>query len=107
MERSETPGTRGNHGRRSGSRVSVAVTHKKTTSKAVAFTAQASSARGAAITKYRWDFGDGSPIVETTVPSVTHEYGKGSRGTYEALVEATNALTRTGVATATVVVKRN
>jgi hypothetical protein len=86
--------------------VSVSVTHRKTTSKAVAFVAQASSARGAAITKYRWDFGDGSPIVETTVPFVTHEYGKGSRGTYEAHVEATNALTRTGVASATVTIRR-
>jgi hypothetical protein len=72
-----------------------------------AFTAQASSLRGAAITKYRWDFGDGSPIVETTVPTVTHEYGKDSRGTYEAHVEAVNALSRSGVATATVIVRRN
>ena len=86
--------------------VSVSVTHRKTTSKAVAFLAQASSARGAAITKYRWDFGDGSPIVETTVPFVVHEYGKGSRGTYTANVEAVNALTRTGVASATVTIRR-
>ena len=62
--------------------VSVAVTHKVTAGR-VAFVAQASSARGAAITTYRWDFGDGSPIVETTVPSVSHDYGKGSRGTYD------------------------
>ena len=86
--------------------VSVAVTHRKTTSKAVAFLAQASSARGAAITKYRWDFGDGSPIVETTVPFVLHEYGKGSRGTYAANVEAVNELTRTGVASAIVTIRR-
>ena len=86
--------------------VSVSLTHRKTTSKAVAFFAQASSARGAAITKYRWDFGDGSPIVETTVPFVVHEYGKGSRGTYTANVEAVNALTRTGVASATVTIRR-
>ena len=86
--------------------VSVAVTHKVTADR-VAFVAEASSARGAAITKYRWDFGDGSPIVETTVPSVKHEYGKGSRGTYVAHVEAQNTLTRTGVATATVVIRRH
>jgi subtilisin family serine protease len=86
--------------------VSVAVTHKVTADR-VAFVAQASSARGAPITKYRWDFGDGSPIVETTVPSVSHEYGKGSRGTFVATVEAVNALTRSGVATATVVIRRN
>jgi hypothetical protein len=87
--------------------VSVAVTHRKTNSKGIEFTAQASSARGAPITKYRWDFGDGSPIVETTVPTVTHEYGKSSRGTYEAHVEAVNALTRSGVATATVIIYKN
>jgi PKD repeat protein len=87
--------------------VSVAVTHRKTNSKGIEFTAQASSARGAPITKYRWDFGDGSPIVETTVPTVTHEYGKDSRGTYVAHVEAVNALTRSGLATATVIIRRN
>ena len=85
--------------------VSVSVTHKVTADR-VAFVASAASARGAAITKYRWDFGDGSPIVETTAPTVTHEYGKGSRGTYTAYVEATNALTRTGVGSATVTIKR-
>ena len=87
--------------------VSVAVTHRKETSKSVTFVAQASSARGAPIVKYRWDFGDGSPIVETTAPSVTHEYGKDSRGTYVANVEAVNALTRSGVATATVTIRRH
>jgi subtilisin family serine protease len=81
--------------------VSVSVAHKVTADR-VAFVATAASARGAAITKYRWDFGDGSPIVETTTPTVTHEYGKGSRGTYTAYVEATNALTRTGVGSASV-----
>ena len=81
--------------------VSVSVTHKVTADR-VAFTAQASSARGAAITKYRWDFGDGSPIVETTASTVNHEYGKGSRGTYTVHVEAVNALTRSGVAAASV-----
>ena len=86
--------------------VSVSVRHKVTADR-VAFTAQASSARGAAITKYRWDFGDGSPIVETTAPTVTHEYGKGSRGTYTVNVEAVNALTRSGVASASVRIIRH
>ena len=81
--------------------VSVSVTHRVRADR-VDFVARASSARGAAITTYRWDFGDGSPIVETTEPRVTHDYGKGSRGTYTAYVEAVNALTRTGVAPATV-----
>jgi minor extracellular serine protease Vpr len=81
--------------------VSVSVTHRVRADR-VDFVAQASSARGAAITKYRWDFGDGTPIVETTEPRVTHEYGKDSRGTYTAYVEAVNALTRSGVGSASV-----
>jgi minor extracellular serine protease Vpr len=81
--------------------VSVSVTHRVRADR-VDFVAQASSARGAAITKYRWDFGDGSPIVETTEPRVTHEYGKDSRGTYTVYVEAVNTLTRSGVGSASV-----
>ncbi|NJL32546.1 MAG: PKD domain-containing protein [Chloroflexaceae bacterium] len=40
--------------------------------------------------RYRWDFGDGSPIVETAEPSVTHTYP--TPGTYQARVEVTNYL---------------
>jgi PKD domain len=65
----------------------------------VTLVAQASSASGAAITKYRWNFGDGSPIVETTAPTVVHDYAE---GTYTAQVEAVNALTRTNVASTSV-----
>ena len=86
-------------------RVSVAVTHKVRSSR-VDFVASAASARGAAVTKYRWDFDDGSPIVETTVPKITHDYGKGSRGTYTVNVQAVNALTRSGVGSATVTIRR-
>jgi hypothetical protein len=81
--------------------VSASVTHRVRADR-VDFVAQASSESGAEITKYRWDFGDGSPIVETTTPRVTHEYGRGSRGMYTAYVEAVNALTRSGVASASV-----
>jgi hypothetical protein len=81
--------------------VSASVSHRVRADR-VDFVAQASSESGAPITKYRWDFGDGSATVETTEPRVTHEYGKGSRGTYTAYVEAVNALTRSGVASATV-----
>ncbi|HEX7222779.1 MAG TPA: S8 family serine peptidase, partial [Candidatus Limnocylindrales bacterium] len=87
-------------------RVSVSVRHKVTADR-VAFVAEASSELGYAITKYRWDFGDGSPIVETTVPFVLHEYGKGSRGTYTANVEAVTELTRTNVASASVRIIRH
>jgi PKD repeat protein len=85
--------------------VSVAVSHRVRADR-VDFVATASSDSGAAITKYRWDFGDGSPIVETTEPRATHVYDKGSRGTYTAYVEAVNALTRSNVASATVRVIR-
>ena len=85
--------------------VSAAVTHKVHAAR-VDFVAQASSASGSEITMYRWDFGDGSPFVETTEPTVTHDYGKGSRGTYTAYVEAVNALTRSGVASTTVTITR-
>ena len=81
--------------------VAVAVAHRVRADR-VDFVAQATSRRGSAIVKYRWDFGDGSPVVETTVPRVTHEYGKGSRGTYTARVEAVTALDRSGLGTTSV-----
>jgi minor extracellular serine protease Vpr len=85
--------------------VSVAVTHK-VHGKRVDFVASAASARGRAIVKYRWDFGDGSPIVETTVPNATHEYGKNARGTYTVHVEAVTELTRSGVGSTSVRISR-
>jgi subtilisin family serine protease len=71
--------------------------------KRVTLTASASSSVGAAITKYRWDFGDGSPYVTTTGPSVKHKYQH--RGTYEVRIEATDSLGHTWVGHATVPVK--
>ena len=40
------------------------------------------------IVAYRWDFGDGSPIVVTTEPTVSHVYA--DTGTYTARVEVTD-----------------
>jgi hypothetical protein len=85
--------------------VSVAITHK-VRGKRVDFAVSAASAVGSEIVKYRWDFGDGSPIVETTAPTVTHEYGKGARGTYTVNVQAVTELTRSGVGSASVTVIR-
>ena len=85
--------------------VSVAVAHR-VRGKIVDFVADASSQRGSAITTYRWDFGDGSEVLTTTEPTATHEYGKGARGTYSVRVEATDALTRSGVAATTVTILR-
>lgn len=52
------------------------------------FVATASSARASTITTYRRDFGDGSPIVETTERRVRHDYGRHARGRFRARVEA-------------------
>jgi PKD domain len=81
--------------------VSVAVT-RKVRGHRVEFVATAQSSRGAAISEYRWDFGDGSPVVTTTSPRATHEY---ARGTYTVLVEAVDALTRSAVGTTSVTVR--
>jgi hypothetical protein len=83
--------------------VSVAVTHKVRGDR-VDFNVQATSSRGAPITKYRWDFGDGSTIEETTTPQTTHAYP--ARGTYTVHVEAVDGLTRSGVGTTSVTIKR-
>jgi minor extracellular serine protease Vpr len=40
----------------------------------VTLTATASSSSGATATSYRWDFGDGSPIVTTSTGTVNHFY---------------------------------
>ena len=53
-------------------------------------TADASSSVGAAITQYRWDFGDGSPYVTTNGPAVLHKYQH--RGVYDVRIEVTDAL---------------
>lgn len=82
-------------------RVSVKLRHTARASR-VDFVATTSSERASAITTYRWDFGDGSPIVETTEPRVWHDYGRHARGRFTARVEAVNALTRSGIATTSV-----
>jgi subtilisin family serine protease len=53
-------------------------------------TADASSSVDAAITQYRWDFGDGSPYVTTDGPAVLHKYQH--RGVYDVRIEVTDAL---------------
>lgn len=53
------------------------------------------------IVGYRWDFGDGSDIVETTEPWVTHLYP--SNGTYEAYVEVVDTFGHKAVSSVNVV----
>jgi subtilisin family serine protease len=71
--------------------------------KRVTLSANAVSSVGATITQYRWDFGDGTPYVTTTGPSVLHKYQH--RGTYEVRIEATDSLGHTNVSHAFVDVK--
>ncbi len=54
----------------------------------VTFTANATSTTPTSFVRYRWDFGDGSPTVETTEPTVTHTYSL--PGNYPVRVAATN-----------------
>ena len=68
--------------------VSGAVTVSGPTQNAT-FTATAETNTPATFVRYRWDFGDGSPILETDQATVVHQYAKA--GTYRARVEATDS----------------
>ena len=54
------------------------------------FHATAASSAGATAVKYRWDFGDRSPIVTNTGPDVAHRYT--SHKDRDARVEVTDSL---------------
>jgi subtilisin family serine protease len=56
---------------------------------AVTFTANPTTNTPTEFVRFRWDFGDGSRIVQTAEPVVTHEYA--APGAYPVRVEATNA----------------
>ena len=73
--------------------------------KRVTLTASATSSVGAAITKYRWDFGDRSSYVTTTGPTVTHKFRRS--GTFDVRIEATDSLGHTSVGHAEVRVKKD
>lgn len=66
------------------------------------FTANPTSAVGATFTSYRWDFGDGTAIQTTTDPTVQHIFTNG--GSFTVRVQATDELTRSSVASTSVVV---
>lgn len=72
-------------------RPSVEINGPVTTTEAnqeVTLTANAQSNTSTYFFRYRWDFGDGSAIVETDQPSVAHQYA--NPGTYTPRVEVTN-----------------
>ncbi len=54
--------------------VSLTAVRVGTSRRVLGFTADATSSTGAGITSYRWDFGDGSPIVLTGAPNIEHRY---------------------------------
>ncbi len=71
----------------------------------VAFNATDShSPKGFSITKYHWDFGDGSPSVEETDPIVTHRYL--SAGTYKINLTVTDQIGLAGSLIKSVVIAR-
>ncbi len=71
----------------------------------IVLTADASSsAPGVTILRYRWDLGDGSPLVDSAWPYVTHAYRQ--PGTYHPRVEVLDSLGHTAISgPATVVVR--
>ncbi len=60
------------------------------------------STHDSAITRYLWDYGDGSAFVTTTTPAVSHTYA--TQGSYTLTVAVQDASFMTGVATTTVTV---
>lgn len=76
--------------------VQIAQARKGTT---VDLVAKTTSSRRARIVKYRWSFGDGSEVVETTTNRIRHTFNARA---YTVRVEAIDALTRSGVGVATV-----
>jgi PKD repeat protein len=66
------------------------------------FTASATSSAGASFSTFRWDFGDGSPVVTAGGPTAEHRYRQA--GTHLVRVEATDSLGHRTVGTQKVVV---
>jgi subtilisin family serine protease len=64
----------------------------------VTFTAEAQSNTPTEFVRYRWDFGDGTPIVETREATVIHRYAQ--PGNYQPRVEATNSWGHRAIAVA-------
>jgi minor extracellular serine protease Vpr len=73
--------------------------------KRVTLTANALSSVGAAITKYRWDFDDGSRYETTTGRSVNHKFH--GHGPFDVRIEATDSLGHTSVGHGVVNVKKD
>jgi len=61
-----------------------------------AFTSDRKSRAYRTVTGYRYDFGDGSPMLETGSPTVTHQVASGGR-TGPVVVAATDSLGHVGL----------
>jgi subtilisin family serine protease len=68
------------------------------------FVVKASSSVGAKLTSFRWDFGDGSPLVTTDQPVTKHRYQQ--QGHYRVRVEVTDDLGHRVVDSRTVTIRR-
>ena len=60
------------------------------------------SSHDSAMTRYLWDYGDGTPFETTTTPNVSHTYA--TQGTYTLTLAVQDAGFMTGVATTTVTI---
>ena len=69
---------------------------------ATQFDASASTVAYGSITNYAWNFGDGSPVENTTEPTVSHTYASG--GYYTATLTETDSAENTAEATRTVAI---
>jgi len=74
------------------------------TGEGVTFDASSSTPRGGSIVRYQWDFGDGSPSVNTTNPTITHVYA--TIGNYTVTLTVTDSEELSGT-TSTIVSVRD
>ena len=58
--------------------------------KTLTLTASTASSVGASFSTFRWDFGDGTPVVTSGGPTVEHTFRR--TGTYTVRVEVTDSL---------------
>jgi subtilisin family serine protease len=61
------------------------------------------SSVGAVLTSFRWDFGDGSPVVTTDQPAIQHHYAKPGR--YTVRIEVTDRLGHRAVTHSTITIR--
>lgn len=73
----------------------------------VHFDASSSSSPIGTIAKYRWDFGDGSPVVTRTTPTISHTYTHGNNNFIVTLTVTNTAGTSNRIVYSSTVVSNN